>query len=43
MGRALTRAVEVVLGTEEKDGHYKEKVLSQSWPDAMVNALLSEK
>ena len=42
-GKKPARAAEVVLGTADKDGNYKEKVLSQSWPDAMVNALLSEK
>jgi hypothetical protein len=42
-GKKPARAVEVVLGTEEKDGHYKETVLSQTWPDAMLNALVSEK
>ena len=42
-GKKPARAAEVVLGTEEKDGHYKEKVLSQTWPDAMVNELFSEK
>jgi len=42
-GKKPARAVEVVLATADKEGNYKEKVLSQSWPDAMVNALRSDK
>jgi hypothetical protein len=42
-GKKSARGVEVVLATADKDGNYEQKVLSQSWPDAMVNALNSEK
>ncbi len=42
-GKKPARSVEVVLATADKDGNYKERVLSSSWPDEMVNKLFSEK